>query len=373
MATANLVRYRRPRATIQEPSESVSQFATVTVCIPARNEVANIEECVRSVLSSRGIDLEVIVHDDQSVDGTGAIVDRIALEDPRVRRLECEPLPPGWNGKQWGCDRMGRAAIGKWVLFTDADVRLSPECVRLTLETAIHAKCDLISTIPRQITGTCMEDAVIPLIHFMLLSYLPMGSMRKTTTPAASAGCGQFLFVSKDAWEKSGGHESFRSSMHDGIQLPRSIRRAGGRTDLFDGTELVSCRMYRSFSQVWQGFAKNAFEGLGSIALLIFITFIHLTGHVLPWVWLLIAWPLDQLWTLPSLLAVVAIGIAIGERVALARRFHQRPRSVVLHPIGILLMTAIQWHSLWITMAGRRHGRAWRQLARGCDVPQHRP
>lgn len=352
----NLRRYRpAPRVGMIE-TIARDGLPSVTICIPARNEESNIEACVRSVLANHSVSLEVIVHDDQSTDRTASILSELAREDCRVRILSANELPAGWNGKQWGCDRMGRAARGEWLLFTDADVRFEPSCLQATLAATQTAGCELMSTIPRQLTRTWMEDALVPLIHFVMLSYLPMGWMRSSLNPAASAGCGQFLFVRKATWERAGGHATFRSSMHDGIQLPRAIRRAGGRTDLFDGTALVSCRMYSNATQVWTGFTKNAYEGLGSFPLLVFITAIHLLGHVWPWIWLAVAFALGsgELPMISTTLVVTAIAAGFTERIMLARRFGHSGRAVRLHPISICLMTIIQWQSFVMTLRGQR-------------------
>ena len=85
---------------------------SLSVCIPARNEAANLEDCVRAVLraadADAGSQTTVLVYDDGSDDGTPVILARLAAEDPRVRAAETKPLPPGWNGKQHACDSMGR-------------------------------------------------------------------------------------------------------------------------------------------------------------------------------------------------------------------------------------------------------------------------
>jgi len=350
LGAINLRRYR----VVDAGSDPTGERPTVTVCIPARNEARNIEACVRSALASTGVEVEVIVHDDASTDETPAILALLCEEDVRVRVVERLPLPAGWNGKQWGCQRMGLAATGDWLLFTDADVRLAPSALRSAWLAARDGRSALVSTVPRQETESWMEDAVIPLIHFVLLCYLPFGQMRSTLRPAASAGCGQFLFVERGAWRAAGGHETFRASMHDGIKLPRAVRRAGLRTDLFDGTPVVSCRMYDGAGAVWRGFAKNAFEGLGSFGLLIFVTVVHVLGQMLPAAW--IAWSLvtAQPWGAPEWLASAALTVGISLRLAFMLRFRQSLRSVLLHPIGIALLTLIQWHSAWLHITGRR-------------------
>ncbi|MGH7131786.1 MAG: glycosyltransferase family 2 protein [Phycisphaerales bacterium] len=339
------------------PAASPDEAVLITVCIPARNEEANICACVDSVLAGTHRNVEVLVYNDQSTDRTGEIVTEISARDGRVRVVATAALPDGWNGKQWGCHQMGTDATGEWVLFTDADVRFSPDCLARTHARALALKAELLSTFPREQTGTLGEALIVPLIHFVLLSYLPMRRMRVSTSPAASAGCGQFLFVRREAYLASGGHAAFPASMHDGIMLPRMLRRAGHKTDLFDGTDMANCRMYRGFGQTWRGFAKNAYEGLGSVGLLIFVTVIHLLGHVLPPAYLIyaaIAGDAPRNWVA---LAALAVGLALLHRIWLAVRFGQSIVGALLHPVGIMLMTAIQWQSFVLAKLGRR---AWR-------------
>jgi hypothetical protein len=346
----NLSRYRRAAADVA-PTASTS----VTVCIPARNEEANIEACVRSVLANAGpLTIEVLCYDDQSTDATPAMLAKLVAEDERVRVAQTVPLPPGWNGKQHACWRLANEARGAWLLFTDADVRFEPDALRRSVGEAERLGVALLSTVPRQIVGSLSEALAVPMIHVLLLSYLPIGRMRSTLDPSASAGCGQFLLARADAYRATGGHSSFRESMHDGIRMPRLFRAAGFRTDLFDGTDLVSVRMYRGLAQTWRGFAKNAFEGLGSVALLVMLTIMHGVGHVLPWAFL--AWSLVTARPADTLtgLAAAAVVLAIVERWMLAVRFEQPRFIAFLHPFAMVMMTAIQWHSLWLALRGRR-------------------
>jgi hypothetical protein len=182
--------------------------------------------------------------------------------------------------------------------------------------------------------------------------------MRRTLDPAASAGCGQFLLARADAYRATGGHATFPNSMHDGIRMPRLFRSHGFKTDLFDGTDLVACRMYAGLRASWRGFAKNAFEGLGSVTLLVMLTIMHGLGHVLPWAVLLAA-PValvlgEGVETLNVLIALLAVGSIFVSRLAFARRFRQPLWIAAAHPIAVLLMTCVQWHSLFISLTGRR-------------------
>ena len=373
---ANMKRYR-PAPALADVAAS-TQSVRVAVCIPARNERENIEACVRSVLASREVDVRAYVYDDESTDGTGEILARLAAEDTRVVVVPRRALPAGWNGKQHACFRMAEHGLAydpalEWFLFTDADVRFEPDAVARALGFAQRANAALVSTVPREVTGSVGEMLLIPLIHFVLMGYLPFGRMRATLDPAASAACGQFILVSRTAYRASGGHEGFRDSMHDGVKFPRAVRRAGLRTDLYDGTESASCHMYRGFSQTWRGFAKNAFEGLGSLGLLIFITVWHVLGHLLPWV--VITAAVAQMLTQSDasrerpqtalVLAVLAVASGLLYRVLLAARFRQSWLNVPLHPISIAMLTAVQWWSLWLDRTGRR---GWKGRVAGSTV-----
>lgn len=357
----------QPTTPSTEPSSRVSP--RISVCIPARNEERNIGEIIRDLLAQSHQNLEVLVYDDQSTDATGRIVADLAAADPRVRVVPTVPLPDGWNGKQHACYRCSQHASGEWLLFTDADVRFAPTAIAGALASAHQRGAAMVSTFPRQITGSLGESLVVPMIFFILLSYLPLPRMRTTKDPNASAACGQFLFVRKDAYDAIGGHTAFRDTMHDGVKMPRALRRAGYQTDLFDGTAECSCRMYTGLPATWRGFTKNAFEGLGSIGLLVFITVLHLVGHVLPWLLCLAALAQTTLSTtiipIPTTALIFAgwcVGCQLIHRALLATRFRQDWRAVALHPIGILLMTAIQWRSFYLHITGKR---SWRGRTAG--------
>lgn len=357
MTIINLRFYRPPPASPTHDTRSASP--AVSVCIPARNEEANIEPIIRSLLASdlTHDQLQILVYDDHSSDQTPQILARLCAADSRVRVIPTQPLPAGWVGKQHACDCLGRAATTDYLLFTDADVRFTPTCLRLALAEAQRLNADLLSTFPRQVTGSLVEKLVVPMIHFILLSWLPMPRMRSSRDPSASAGCGQFLLARREAYLASNGHAAFPSSMHDGIKMPRAFRKSGFRTDLFDATDLCSCRMYRGASATWRGFTKNAYEGLGSPVLLVFLTVVHLGTHVLPWVYLTAAWPLELVTRNATGPAIVAIACALAQRSILAVRFRQSPLGVLLHPLGVICVTAIQWHSAALALTGRR---AWR-------------
>jgi hypothetical protein len=190
--------------------------------------------------------------------------------------------------------------------------------------------------------------------------------MRRTTAPECSAGCGQLFIARRDAYQACGGHANIRDSLHDGIQLPRLFRKAGFRTDLFDATDLATCRMFHSDGEVWRGLSRNATEGLASPKMILPMTVFLLGGQVLPFFLLTVAFSLSQKQFVLALLAVV---FALLPRLIASRRFQQPVLSALLHPLGVMGLLFIQWYALLSSFFGR--SRQWRGRVYGAMPAPH--
>jgi hypothetical protein len=325
----------------------------VSVVIPARNEQDSVRGAVEAALANRSVDLEVVVVDDASTDETAAIVRELARRDSRVRLESAPPLPTGWNGKQHACRHGAHVASHGLLVFVDADVRLSPEALVRIAAFVDRSGADLVSGVPRQWTGTFLERLLIPLIHFLLLGYLPMAGMRRSRHPGFAAGCGQLIAARRAAYEAIDGHGAVRGSRHDGITLPRAFRVAGHSTDLFDATDLAGCRMYRSAGDVWSGLAKNADEGMATPRSFLPWSVLLLGGHVLPPVLLVASWMSDAG---PGVVGGLAIATLLGiaSRLVLAGRFRQSVAGALLHPVGVAVLVTIQGYALTRSLSGRQ-------------------
>ncbi|MFY8202003.1 MAG: glycosyltransferase family 2 protein [Pirellula staleyi] len=323
----------------------------VSVLIPARNEAESIRPALDSILSSAHPQFEVLVLDDHSEDATANIVQSIASRDPRVKLLQSKELPEGWNGKQHACWQLANAASYDRLLFLDADVRLSSDAIGRCLAEQQLQQAPLVSGFPMQETGTFAEKMLIPLMHYVLLGYLPIDRMRSTLGVGLAAGCGQLFLAEKEAYLQSGGHAAIQSSRHDGIQLPRAFRTAGFRTDIFDATDIARCRMYTSTTQVCNGLLKNATEGIANPKLIVPFSILLLGGSVLPGLSLLVGLVLGIAW-LPLTLLAIAFLISFVPRVIASIRFKQSPFGALVHPIGTLWFVSLQWVALFRKQLG---------------------
>ncbi|MEM7710148.1 MAG: glycosyltransferase family 2 protein [Pseudomonadota bacterium] len=323
----------------------------VSVLIPARDEADNIGALLDTVLAQENVELEVLVLDDHSTDGTDRIVADMVARDPRIRLLQGEPLPSHWNGKQYACHQLAAAARHPLLVFIDADVRLAPDALARMQGYLDRRRLDLVSGFPRQVTRTLPEMVTIPQILVLLLGYLPFPFARIFKGIGFAAGCGQLMMVAAEAYRASGGHETFPRSMHDGLNMPRSIRRSGGRTDILDATPLASVRMYDNWTDIWQGFTKNATEGMAKPVALPIWTVLLAGGHILPPLLVILAWATGAPEALRT--ALLATALVFGARALLAWKVRQHPFSVLLHPVGVAVTLWIQWSALLGTRRGR--------------------
>ncbi|MGI8890169.1 MAG: glycosyltransferase [Chthoniobacterales bacterium] len=327
------------------PNDNLTE-KTTAVLIPARDEEVNIKAAVVAALDSGAT--EVLVLDDHSTDGTASMVSGIASTEPRLRLLAGEALPPGWCGKNFACAQLAAATEQSVLIFADADVRLAANSAPRLAEALERAGAQLVSGVPREITITFSERFLLPLIHFLLLGFLPLKQMRRSMHPAYGAACGQLIVAEAVAYRKAGGHTAIRNRIHEGLALPRSFRAHGLRTDLFDATDVAVCRMYRSSAEVWRGLTKNTHEGLGAPAVILPMTIILLLGQVAPWLILLLATT-----ALVRAVAAAALALSLLPRLCAQARFHQSLGSVLWHPLAIVALLGLQWFGLGCYLLGR--------------------
>lgn len=355
--TRNLKRYRWPRT-------GRSTYEHVAVLIPARNEENNIGACVESALRARDVEVSVWVCDDASIDGTAEIVQHLAKEDARVHLVQSPPLSAGWNGKQHACWKLARCGANESaLLFLDADVRLHPWTIARALRMMRDEGLDLLSGFPRQHYTGFLDRLLLPLIHFVLLSYLPFRRMQKSTDPRFAAGCGQFLLVDRSAYFASGGHVEIRESRHDGLRMPRLFREHGFSTGLTDLTRLADVTMYETAGATWNGLLKNATEGMAARGRILPFTLLLFFGSIAPLL-LVACWAAvmsvamtgaemsgDSAWDGYAVAVTALLGAAACAaflvRLIACRRFKQPLWSALLHPLGVTLLLLLQWQA-WL-------------------------
>ncbi|HTE21023.1 MAG TPA: glycosyltransferase, partial [Armatimonadota bacterium] len=365
LALRNHRDYRCPAPWRTPPGEDAP---LVSVLIPARNEAANIGDCLRGLLCQDYPLFEILVLDDGSTDDTAARVERLAQTDSRLRVVRGTGLPPGWAGKAHACWEVSAHAEGEWLLFLDADTRHGPELLSTALGEALRTRADLLSTFPRQEIGSVGEALTTPFVYWVLFTLLPMRCVWGHPSPALTAACGQFLLARRDVYLEVGGHGATPASLHDGLHLARLFKRNGKRVRLADLSAQISCRMYHGWRECWNGFSRNAYQALGSLPVLLFLTGIESALFLVPF--LSLTWAAATGWPAWGPLTLAQVLLLLGIQVGLKRRFRYPWLTVLLHPVGILALLAIQWRSWWLTVT--RTSLVWkgREVGGSAPVPE---
>jgi chlorobactene glucosyltransferase len=245
--------YQMPRLVPTPAGSSAPSRGRVSVVIAARNEEHDLPATLDALAAQEYPDLEVLVVDGGSTDGTRAVArDR----SPRVRLLDEPALPAGWVGKNWACWTGARATDGKWLLFLDADVRAAPSAVRVVVDWAEQEGAALASVGTRVEMAGFWERTILPFYVQMVLTYFRTPRVNRPTSRAAMAN-GQFLLVRRDEYDRLGGHEAVKEYVLEDVALARRFREAGRAIRVAWAPDLAQTRMYRDREEMFEGLLKN--------------------------------------------------------------------------------------------------------------------
>jgi len=311
----------------------------VSVLIPARNEESNIGACLTGLVKQDYPHLEIFVLDDDSTDGTAAMVRKFSLQDQRVKLVEGAPLPAGWLGKNWACHQLSEQATGEIFIFTDADNRYAPSAVSHTIGWMQKFNLGLLSAFCHQITETLPEKLAVPVVNMLVYSYLPLWLTYYSKDASLAAANGQWLAFTREAYARIDGHRAVRHHVVEDVELSRHTKHAGEKILAVSARDAVFSRMYHSSREVWEGYSKNLFglmkfKTVPFFMVVVLLFFIHVSPYVL-------------VWFKPfTTLALIAIAINVLIRLILAIKFAQPLLvSTLLHPFSILYTILIGLNS----------------------------
>jgi hopene-associated glycosyltransferase HpnB len=338
------------------------RWPRVVAVVPARNEAETIARSVESLIRQEYPgELQIIVLDDHSEDGTGALA-RNAVEavgaEGRLTVVRAAALPPGWTGKLWalqqGVEKAG-AFSPDYFWFTDADIVHAADTLRRLVARAEGERLDLASLMVLLQAETVPERLLIPaFLYFFLMLYPPKWiALRNAKAAGAAGGC---ILLRRESLERIGGMGAIRSEVIDDCALARAVKRYGGRIWMGLTRKSVSLRSYARFGEIRDLIARTAFTQLryslvvllGTIAglLLTYVVPVVLTFHTQPMVWRisLTAWALMTLTYLPTV-----------------RFYRLSPLWALLLPVAALFYlyaTCLSAVRYWIGRGGQWKGRA---------------
>ncbi len=266
----------------EKPAKEVLKDSPlVSVLIPARNEEVNIRNILQDLIMQDYRNVEIIVFDDQSEDKTANVVREFERKDPRISLISSSSLPDGWLGKNYACHSLSRVAKGDWMLFVDSDVRVSGKIISGEIAFATKHRLALVSIFPKQLMHSFGELITVPNMNFILLSLLPLVSVRRSAFPSLAAANGQFMLFNSSIYKSLNPHEFTKANKVEDIEIARLLKRKGYRIACLTGNDNVKCRMYSGFTGAVNGFSKNVSAFFGNSILLSLLFWITTTFGII--------------------------------------------------------------------------------------------
>lgn len=336
------------RVTPPEPAE----WPRVSVVVPARNEADRIGPALASRLADDYPDLELVLIDDRSDDGTGDVARELAETDPRLRVVRVDDLPHGWLGKTHALSHGVEHASGPWLLFSDADVHIEPGALRRAVALAIAEKTDCLALIPSYGTGSLIFEGMWA--HFLVIlgAVLDPAAVARSGSKAV-VGSGAFTLVRREAFDRTPGFEHLRLETGDDMALAQMLKKAGASCSVLGARGQVSVAIYRTFAEFLRGIEKNGSTTLGPpYPVLALGAAVLFAADYAPFLALAFG---------PAWLRLLGLAVIVAQTAAHVAAIHSntgRWTPGLIWPLGTPLMGYGLMRSAWLVR--RRGGVQWR-------------
>jgi len=241
--------------------EILGLLPSISVIMPAKDEEPHIEQSARSVLASDYPNIELLLVNDRSRDGTLEIMQRLAAEDSRIKVISLSELPPGWTGKTHAMSRATREASGEILLFTDADAVMRPDTLSRALNYFLTNTLDMLSLLPGFTRRGFIEDAVHPHLAMGLAFFYPLTEVNDPGKPAGLAsGC--FIMIDAKMYEHIGTWERFRTELTEDVALSKAVKAEGGKLAVLRAGDMVCTRPFERLADVCLFWRRTFYGGL---------------------------------------------------------------------------------------------------------------
>lgn len=250
------------------PPAVATRAQKLVAVIPARDEAESIARSLRSLLAQQiAAEFTILLVDDNSSDGTGAIAAEIAATAASPHRLVVlrgQPLAAGWSGKLWAVQQglaHPAAQAADFILLTDADIEHAPDHLARLVAKAEQNHLELVSEMVHLHCATWAERALIPAFVFFFQMLYPF---RRAAHPGSkvAAAAGGTMLVAHAALERIGCVQTIRTQLIDDCALAAAIKHSGGRIWLGHAPSTSSLRIYRGPAEIWNMIARTAYVQL---------------------------------------------------------------------------------------------------------------
>ncbi len=254
--------FNKSREELEVSENSGGDLPLVSVIVPLRNEERNARRCIESLLSQTYPNFEVITVDDRSTDNTLNILMELASEWGNLKVIKGVSTPEGWVGKNYALWQGVKESKGDWLLFVDADTLSEPLMLTSVMKHVLENKIDMFSVSTFQVMETFWERVVQTEILSSIYRAFPQSKINDPKSKLAAAN-GQFILIRRSVYEATGGHLAVKDKIVEDFALANLVKGSGYKLRVARATKLIRTRMYTNFQEIWEGWTKNLFFGLG--------------------------------------------------------------------------------------------------------------
>ena len=303
----------------------------VSILIPVRNEEHNILNLLESIRDQDYQNYEVIILDDHSTDNTQELCARFCRLNKRFRIIPGKALPKDWLGKNYACYQLAAESKGTFLMFLDADETIANGLINNTVHRIKFYRLDLLSLFTNQVMISWGERMIVPLMHFVLLNLLPLRLVKLSKNPAFSAASGQFMLFNADNYRENQWHEQVKGKVVEDIEIMKLVKGYGFKAEALLANGFIFCRMYKDFSEAFNGFSKNLLAGFNNSVIGLFLYLL-----------LVILGPIAIAYILSLELLLFALALIILSRVMISLMSGQNVwLNIILHPLQLIFMVLI--------------------------------
>jgi len=303
----------------------------VSILIPARNEEANILTLLESIQHQNYKNYEVIILDDDSSDSTYQVCSDFAALHSRFRVIKGEELPYDWLGKNYACHQLAQQAKGDYFLFLDADEQVYNGLINSSIHRMHRFSLGLLSLFTNQQMDTIGENLVVPLMHYILLNLLPLRLIYLVKNSAVAAASGQFMLFNAAGYRKHQWHEQVKDRVVEDVEIMRMVKTGGYNGEALLANGMISCRMYKNYSEAVDGFSKNFLAAFNYSVMGLLVYLVVVIGG-----------PMIVIMTLNLQLILFMSGLILLSRVMISLASGQNAwLNILLHPLQMLNLMLI--------------------------------
>jgi chlorobactene glucosyltransferase len=240
----------------QSLNPSSRLYTKISVIVPARNEEKYITRCIDGLIKQNYSNLEIILVDDSSEDGTWRIMQQYATKyKGLINALKCGLRPDGWVGKNWACYQGYLHCKGDLLLFTDADTQYNPQTLKLAENYLWLQQADAVTVIPRLLCIDLWTKITLPMLSVFLHTRF---SALRVNNPKTKTGYffGSFYLITRSSYEAVGTHRIVKHELVEDGALGAELKRRKFLIRMIRGESYVAALWARDLATLWNGLRR---------------------------------------------------------------------------------------------------------------------